>query len=116
MRLAALVLGLVTATAGCGARGAHGPAWPKPTEPEVDGGESIAPRSSTAVAAIEGDVEDRVSQAEASEVAAEPAAAAGTSDAVAPEAEPVSAAADDDEELEESDAEVEIIEIDELED
>jgi hypothetical protein len=52
-----ILLALVL-TAGCGARAASGPAWPKSAgavepDPDVpDGGESLAPRS-TALAAVE---------------------------------------------------------------
>ena len=37
----------------CGARGSNRPAWPERAEREADGGESIAPRESTTVAAVE---------------------------------------------------------------
>jgi hypothetical protein len=47
MRSAGLVL--VLGLAACAAR-AHGPAWPKMAEREVDGGESLAPRQASVVA------------------------------------------------------------------
>jgi len=49
MRFAALVVAGLWLAA-CGARGSQGPAWPKAAERETDGGESIAPRESKAVA------------------------------------------------------------------
>ncbi len=81
MRFAALVA--VLSLAACGARGAGEPAWPKAAERETDGGESIAPRESKAVAAAEDEDEVTV------EVAA-PAAAAATPGAPAAAATPTS--------------------------
>jgi hypothetical protein len=52
---------LVILIAGCGARSSSGPAWPKMTEKETDGGESLAPRSgATSVAAASDDDDDDV--------------------------------------------------------
>ncbi|HWO17531.1 MAG TPA: hypothetical protein VNO30_02105 [Kofleriaceae bacterium] len=62
---------LLSLLAGCGGSRAHGPAWPKLSEPETDGGESLAPRNASSVAAIE-DADD------ATPGAATPAPAAGT--------------------------------------
>lgn len=45
MRRAVLLVILI---AGCGARSSSGPAWPKMTEKEIDGGESLAPRTAAA--------------------------------------------------------------------
>ncbi|MDQ3297162.1 MAG: hypothetical protein M3619_11295 [Myxococcota bacterium] len=42
----------------CSSAHARKPAWPKQTEPEVDGGESLAPRNATAVAAHDDDDAD----------------------------------------------------------
>lgn len=57
MRRSAIVcvLALWVGLAGCGAGADRGPAWPKPSpvEPEDDGGESLAPRQASSVAAIE---------------------------------------------------------------
>lgn len=46
-------MALVLALAACGPRASAGPAWPKSQDPEKDGGESLAPRESGSVAAIE---------------------------------------------------------------
>jgi len=75
MRFAALVvagLGL----AACGARGSQGPAWPKAAERETDGGESIAPRESTAVAVADEDATAATAAVPAATAAATPGAAA----------------------------------------
>lgn len=55
MRWVAAVLCLAM---GCGAHGDPGPAWPKRLDPEVDGGESLAPRTASVVAASEKKDED----------------------------------------------------------
>ncbi len=39
--------------AGCAGHGDRGPAWPKRADAEVDGGESLAPRTSSVIAATE---------------------------------------------------------------
>ena len=52
MLLAVLALLAVTPT-GCGRAADRGPAWPKPAASETDGGESLAPRQASSVAAIE---------------------------------------------------------------
>lgn len=72
MRLGLLVIALAACSAG-GASSA-GPAWPKPTVRELDGGESLAPRAAArAIAAI---VED---EGPADEAASDqPAAPAGS--------------------------------------
>ena len=56
--LAGIVTGLVTfglalGLAACGGSRASGPAWPKPSPSETDGGESLAPSQASSVAAIE---------------------------------------------------------------
>ena len=56
--IAALALALVA----CGARGDRAPAWPERTDPEVDGGESLAPRTSSVVAATESPDKDKDSK------------------------------------------------------
>ena len=49
-----LVFALFILLSACGAKRSSGPAWPKMTEKESDGGESIAPRpGASAVAAVE---------------------------------------------------------------
>lgn len=61
MRVVSAVLfaSVLTATLGaCNSAHARKPAWPKQTEREVDGGESLAPRSATAVAARDTDAVD----------------------------------------------------------
>lgn len=73
---------LVVLLAGCGARSASGPAWPKMAEKESDGGESLTPRTAAAsvvgAAAEEDDEDEDVKVVEAAAVPAEkPAAAAG---------------------------------------
>lgn len=47
------VVALVTLVAGCGAGRERGPAWPTRSESDVDGGESLAPRTTSVVAASE---------------------------------------------------------------
>jgi hypothetical protein len=69
--IAGVLIGLL---AGCGGGRERGPAWPKLSEREVDGGESLAPRQASSVAAIE-DADD------ASPSAATPAPAAGATPA-----------------------------------
>ncbi len=85
MRFAALVVAVLSLAA-CGARGAGEPTWPKAAERETDGGESIAPRESTAVAAAETEVDVTA------EVTA-PAAAAATPGVPAAAATPTSTSA-----------------------
>jgi len=84
MRFAALVVtGLWLAA--CGARGSEGPAWPKAAERETDGGESLAPRESKAVAVAD-DAEAAVADvptAAAAAAATPGAAAASTAPAAA---------------------------------
>ena len=77
-----MLLGLLGLLAGCGGGRERGPAWPKLHEREADGGESLAPRQPSSVAAIE-DADD------APPAAATPAPAAG---AAAPAAAPASKA------------------------
>ena len=84
MRFAALVvagLGL----AACGARGSQGPAWPKAAERETDGGESIAPRESTAVAVADEDATAATAAATPGAAAAATAPTATTPTVTAPE-------------------------------
>lgn len=52
-RSIAFGMALALALAACNPRASSGPAWPKSQDPETDGGESLAPRESAAVAAIE---------------------------------------------------------------
>ncbi len=53
---ASVLTAFVAASLGaCSSAHARKPAWPKQTEREVDGGESLAPRSATAVAARDAD-------------------------------------------------------------
>ena len=62
---------LVIVLAGCAARAASGPAWPRPAVREVDGGESLAPRpAARAIAAIVED--DRPADKAASDKPAAP--------------------------------------------
>ncbi|HEY5933525.1 MAG TPA: hypothetical protein VIU61_02760 [Kofleriaceae bacterium] len=57
MRLVALLSVLMMA---CGGSAKAGPAWPKQADKEVDGGESLEPRTASAVAAVEDDDDDEV--------------------------------------------------------
>jgi hypothetical protein len=59
MQAAAVVLALATLV-GCVGHGDREPAWPKRTDPDVDGGESLAPRTSGVVAAKEAEKETKV--------------------------------------------------------
>ena len=52
MRYAALLVG-VLACAACSGSRSRGPAWPKASAREADGGESLAPHLASSVAAIE---------------------------------------------------------------
>ena len=54
MRQRVLVLVLLAA---CGGHGDREPAWPKRADREVDGGESLAPRTASVVAATEAEKE-----------------------------------------------------------
>lgn len=81
-RFAALIVAGLSLAA-CGARGAKAPAWPEAAERETDGGESIAPREASAVAAIEKETaEEAESVAPAAAAAAVTAADATTTPAV----------------------------------
>ncbi len=60
MRLIASLL-LATLVA-CGARGAAEPAWPKRLDPEVDGGESLAPRTPSVIAAAEAEKDSKTEE------------------------------------------------------
>lgn len=71
MRRAVLLVVLI---AGCGARSSSGPAWPKMTEIEPDGGESLAPRAGATSVAAAADDDDDVKVVATTPVA-EPAAA-----------------------------------------
>src|SRR5438445_10450650 len=65
---------LVVALAGCASHAATSPAWPKQHVAEKDGGESLAPHTARAVAAIEKTDDEPVKPA--TPTAAAPAAAA----------------------------------------
>ena len=54
MRLVSLLL-ISVLVAACGRSAGARPAWPKQSEKEVDGGESLEPRTASAVAAVEED-------------------------------------------------------------
>ena len=77
MRFAALVVAGLWLAA-CGARGSQGPAWPKAAARETDGGESIAPRESKAVAVADEDAADVVAAVPAAAAAATPGAVAAS--------------------------------------
>lgn len=68
---------LVIALAACSPRAAAGPAWPKATVREIDGGESLAPRAAARAIAARVAIEtaDRPADPEAAD---EPAAAVGS--------------------------------------
>ena len=55
MRLAFALFILLSA---CGAKRSSGPAWPKMSEKETDGGESIAPRAKASAIAAAADKDD----------------------------------------------------------
>lgn len=76
MRFAALVVAGLWLAA-CGTRGSEGPAWPKAAERETDGGESLAPRESKAVAVAD-DEESVVTDVPAAAAAVTPGAAAAS--------------------------------------
>lgn len=80
----------LTTLVACGAGHDRGPAWPKRTDPEVDGGESLAPRTTSFVAAKESEKEtksdDKVEEKAADTKAADkPAADAKTTTITAPD-------------------------------
>lgn len=70
MRAAAAVLCVATFL-GCGGRSDRGPAWPKRADAEVDGGESLAPRTKSALAASETKAEKKDADAKPEVKAAE---------------------------------------------
>jgi hypothetical protein len=74
MRLVVGVLSAVLLAAACGGRSTAVPAWPKQSDKEVDGGESLEPRTASAIAAVEDEKEDVV-EAKPVEKPAEPPAA-----------------------------------------
>jgi hypothetical protein len=88
-----MLLALAACSMACSGHGPAGPAWPKPAEHRVDGGESLAPRAAArAIAAI---VEDDRPAERA--VADKPAAAPAPASAAA--AAPVAATPAQDEPL-----------------
>ena len=78
--LAGVLVGMLVA---CGGSRDRGPAWPKPSPSETDGGESLAPRQPSAVAAIE-----EAGDATPSAPAPSPAASSAATPAAAPAARP----------------------------
>jgi cell division protein FtsN len=80
---------VVVALAGCASHAANGPAWPKQHEAEKDGGESIAPHTARAVAAVEKS-DDEPAKPAATE-SAKPAAATPAKEPGAPAATPAPA-------------------------
>jgi hypothetical protein len=78
MRLVAtLIVALAALVAGCHKPAATGPAWPAPSKTADDGGESIAPHSTTVAASVEksADVEDKADKP-AADTSAKPTATA----------------------------------------
>jgi hypothetical protein len=81
-----MLLALAACSMACSSHGPAGPAWPKPAEHRVDGGESLAPRAAArAIAAIVEDdrpaeraVADKPAAAPAPASAAPAAPVAGT--------------------------------------
>ena len=73
-----LPLAFVVLAAGCGGTRATGPAWPKLSEPEADGGHSIAPEQPSVASAIESKP-DRATDAEPA-AKPEPATAASAAE------------------------------------
>jgi hypothetical protein len=83
----------------CGGTRASGPAWPKLTDPEIDGGESLAPRKGAGVVALDTSESEEPAAPDAASTPAKPAGAdAGAPAATTPEA-PAAATPEDDEEL-----------------
>jgi hypothetical protein len=78
LRKAARAGALIALLVGCGGSRDRGPAWPKPHASETDGGESLASRQASSVAAIE----------EADDATPAPATPAPAGGAVAPAAAP----------------------------
>jgi hypothetical protein len=80
-----LLLALAAYSMACSGRGPAGPAWPRPTSRDGDGGESLAPRAAArAIAAIVED--DRPAERAAADrpaAAPVPAASAGAGPAAA---------------------------------
>jgi hypothetical protein len=81
LRSASLVGVLAGMLAACGGARDTGPAWPKPHASEIDGGESLAPRQASSVAAIE-------EASDATPSAPAPAAPAAAAPAAASSAKP----------------------------
>jgi hypothetical protein len=73
MRLVAVFLSVLM-TVACGGRSSAGPAWPKQAEKEVDGGESLEPRTASAIAAVEDDEDEKVEEEPVEKPAEKPAA------------------------------------------
>ena len=91
MRLVASLL-LSVLMAACGGSAKAGPAWPKQAEKEVDGGESLEPRTASAVAAVEEDDDEEVVEEKPVEKAVEKPAAVEVKPATpapTPPAEPI---------------------------
>lgn len=88
MRLVLRAISLVAVFLVACSAGPRGPAWPKQTDPEVDGGESLEPRTASATAVEQSEDEpadepeaDAEDAAEASDTEDEPSAeTAETSD------------------------------------
>jgi len=89
IRLAALGV-LVGMLVACGGSRERGPAWPKLHEAETDGGESLAPRQSSPVAAIEeaGDATPAAAPPSTPPASASPSAPAARPDRPATESPP----------------------------
>jgi len=75
---------LVIALAACSSHASAGPAWPKSTAREADGGESLAPRAAARAVAVNTDDDDKpAGPAAAGERPAAPPAAPSVSGSVA---------------------------------
>src|SRR5262249_3837241 len=77
---------LATVLAGCAAHATTGPAWPKTSEPDKDGGESLAPHESkqVTVAIEKSEDETKPTPAPAAAPVIAPATEGGVAPAIAP--------------------------------
>lgn len=90
-----VLFAILVASAGCHGSKQSGPAWPTPSATAEDGGESIAPRSSSIASAVEKSVDDSDDGDAKDEPAADDAKPAAASDIKEITPEPQSAAPTD---------------------
>lgn len=82
----------------CGGTRASAPAWPKLTDPEIDGGESLAPRKGAGVVALDTSEPEAPAEPDPASTPAKPEGAEAAPATTTPEA-PEAATPEDDEEL-----------------